>query len=206
MQTRRTNSFLMLAHIILIVASNILVQYPFAFLGFQTTWGALSYPLIFILTDLTIRFLGKTTARKIVFAAMGPGLIFSYLLSNLYLHGHVWLYNPIALRIALASFLAYLAGQLLDIAVFQKLRQQQRWWVAPSVASVIGNFVDTYVFFFIAFYHGADTFMSIHWPAIARVDLAFKLLISLGSFIPLYGVILRWILRKQDTRLASAAT
>ncbi|KTC86883.1 7-cyano-7-deazaguanine/7-aminomethyl-7-deazaguanine transporter [Legionella brunensis] len=197
--------FLIFAHIGIIGLSNTLVQYPFTFLGFQTTWGAFSYPLIFIFTDLTTRLLGQQVARRVVYAAMLPGLFCSYFISNAYAHNDLWAYNPVALRIALASVSAYVVGQLLDIIVFQKLRRQQKWWVAPSVSNIFGNFFDTYCFFFIAFYHSSNIFLSNNWVEIATVDLIFKLGISLISFVPLYGLILRLILQGNSVKMASVS-
>lgn len=101
------------------------------------------------------------------------------------------------MRIAIASFCAYVLGQLLDISIFQRLRQRPQWWLAPSVSTVFGNLFDTYCFFFIAFYQSANVFLSAHWLEIATVDLIFKVLISLFSFVPLYGLILRSILRNK---------
>lgn len=187
------------AHVIIICLSNILVQYPFTLFGFQTTWGAFSYPIIFILTDLTTRILGQQRARKIILIAMLPGLIGSCLISN-YSHQGVFLaVDLLALRIAVASLLAYLVGQLLDIFIFQKLREQARWWVAPSVSNVFGNFIDTFCFFFIAFYQSSHLVLGSHWVEIATVDLIFKIGISLLTVVPLYGVILQYIYRQKPS-------
>ncbi|CDZ76098.1 Inner membrane protein YhhQ [Legionella massiliensis] len=190
--------WLALAHILLICLSNTLVQYPFVLFGFHTTWGAFSYPLIFILTDLTTRLFGQEKARKIIFLAMFPGLICSYLISNFFSYGNVFVANVFALRIALASFCAYVLGQLLDIIVFQRLRENSKWWVAPSVSNIFGNLLDTYVFFFTAFYQCSNAFLSAHWPEIAMIDLLFKISISLLTFVPLYGIVLQLILRKKE--------
>ncbi|HHF7346446.1 TPA: 7-cyano-7-deazaguanine/7-aminomethyl-7-deazaguanine transporter [Legionella feeleii] len=198
------NNWLVLAHVVIICLSNTLVQYPFVLWGFRTTWGAFSYPLIFILTDLTTRLLGPESARKTIFAAMIPGLLSSYLISNWYAHGVLLAYNNLVLRIAFASFCAYVAGQLLDITVFQRLRQQAKWWVAPAVSTIFGNLFDTYCFFFIAFYQSGNAFLSTHWLEIATVDLIFKLLISLISFVPLYGLILKLILRSKSRAMVNA--
>lgn len=190
--------WLAFTHILLICLSNTLVQYPFVIFGFHTTWGAFSYPLIFILTDLTTRLFGQELARKIIFVAMFPGLICSYLISNFFSYGSLFATNTLALRIAVASFCAYVLGQLLDIIVFQRLRQNAKWWVAPSVSNVFGNILDTYVFFFIAFYQSSNPFLSTHWPEIAMVDLLFKISIGLLTFVPLYGIILQLILRTKE--------
>lgn len=187
---------LVLAHIVIICLSNTLVQYPFTVFGLHTTWGAFSYPLIFVLTDLSTRLSGQQQARQIIFIAMLPALLCSYLISNYYAENHWLAYNSVVLRIALASFCAYLVGQLLDITIFQGLRRLKQWWVAPAVSNIFGNIFDTYCFFFIAFYQGENAFLSAHWTELARVDLVVKLLIGLLSFVPLYGLILKRILRQ----------
>lgn len=177
--------WLVLTHVLIICLSNVLVLYPFELFGFKTTWGAFVYPFIFILTDLITRLAGQKKARKIILIAMLPGLISSYLISNY-------------LRIAFASFCAYVLGQLLDITIFQKLRSDKNWWVAPSISTAVGNFFDTYVFFFVAFYHGSNAFLSANWLEIATFDLVFKLSLSLLTFVPLYGIILQLITVKTE--------
>lgn len=194
---RRITGFLVVAHMTIICLSNILVQIPVSVVGLRTTCGAFSYPLVFILTDLTTRFLSARIARRVVYIAMLPGLIASFLISNWFEYGYLWAYNTMAMRIALASFSAYVVGQLIDIVFFQKLRQQKQWWVAPTVATIFGNFLDTYCFFFVAFYQCNNPYLSAHWVEIATVDLGFKLLISLVSFIPFYGFLLKWASRHQ---------
>lgn len=189
--------WIVFAHVTIIALSNTLVQFPFICFGYRTTYGAFSYPLIFILTDLSTRLLGQEKARKIVLLAMLPGLICSFFISNYCNQSEFFAFNTVSMRVALASLAAYVLGQLLDITIFQKLRQQQPWWIAPSVSNVFGNLFDTFCFFFIAFYHSNNLFMSAHWFEIATVDLLFKITISLLTFVPLYGITLQWILRNQ---------
>ncbi len=186
---------LAILHILIIAASNILVRYPFVLFGFHTTLGAFTYPLIFIITDLTVRILGRNEARKTIFRAMLPGFIISYVLSSLFSNNSLLELNIIALRIAFGSFTAYVFGQLLDVTIFQKLRNNTEWWVAPLCSSVIGNIFDTYIFFSIAFYKSSDYFMATHWPEIALVDLGFKLIISIIFFLPIYGAVLNFLLK-----------
>ena len=180
---------LSIAHIFLLTISNILVQYPFSFFGYHTTWGAFSYPAIFILTDLTTRLLGAHIARKIIFRSMFPGLIISYFLASYIEGGHITL-HIIPLRIAFACFTAYAIGQLLDIFVFQRYRNNSSWWLAPALSTTAGNLIDTLLFFSIAFYHSTHPFLNQHWPEIAVVDMVFKVIISLIAFVPLYRFIL----------------
>jgi queuosine precursor transporter len=201
---RRLTGFLVIAHMVIICVSNILVQIPISVFGLRTTWGAFSYPLIFVLTDLATRLLNAKIARKVVYMAMLPGLISSFFISNWFEYGYFFACNVMVMRIALASFSAYILGQLIDILFFVKLRQQKKWWVAPTVASIFGNFLDTYCFFFIAFYQGRNAYVSAHWMEIATVDLAFKLIISLVSFIPVYGLVLSWASRRQFNMAAMA--
>jgi len=199
----QANVFMLLiaTHVAIICISNILVQHPLVLFDFHTTWGAFSYPLVFIFTDLTTRIKGAPAARKIIFIAMVPGLTASLLIANWIEYGRLWVQNDLVMRIALAGFCAYLSGQLLDIYCFQKLREQTRWWVAPSVASIFGNCWDTYCFFFIAFYHSSMGFLAGHWLEIATVDLVFKLAISIVSFLPFYGLILAWVQRRESINL-----
>jgi uncharacterized integral membrane protein (TIGR00697 family) len=187
--------YLSLAHICVLTLSNVLVQYPFTVAGFHTTWGAFTYPFIFIITDLTTRMLGARQARRVIFKSLLPGLISSYGLACLFnTDNHAFFIFQIQpLRIALACSGAYIIGQLLDIFVFQRLNKNT-WWLGPACASSISNIVDTFVFFFLAFYHSSNAFLNQHWVDIACVDLVFKTLISFIAFIPLYGYILQQII------------
>ncbi|HPE61956.1 MAG TPA: 7-cyano-7-deazaguanine/7-aminomethyl-7-deazaguanine transporter [Thiolinea sp.] len=188
-------------HLFIIALSNYLVQIPVELFGFNTTWGAITFPFIFLATDLTVRLFGAATARRIIFTAMMPALLISYLLSVLFYEGRFqgWetlsSLNTFVGRIALASFLAYLIGQILDVQVFNRLRQSRAWWVAPACSSVIGGLIDTLVFFSIAFYRSTDAFMAANWPEIATVDYAIKLIVSLSLFVPAYGAIMGLVTR-----------
>lgn len=189
-------------HILVIAASNYLVQFPFTVFGIHSTWGALTFPFIFLTTDLTVRIFGAPLARKIIFWVMFPALAVSYVVSVLFSEGtwagwgNLWVANDFVARIALASFAAYVAGQLLDIQVFDRLRRLKSWWVAPSASTVIGNALDTLIFFALAFYASEDAFMAAHWPQIALVDYGFKILICTLFFLPAYGVLLRYLTAK----------
>jgi len=183
-------------HISLIIASNYLVQYPFELLGFHTTWGAFTFPLIFVATDLTVRLLGATAARRVILRVMLPALLASYVISVLFQNGaFVGLaalgeFNTFVFRIALASFVAYVLGQWLDIVVFQRLRNVPAWWVAPAASTTVATLLDTAVFFTLAFYRSSDPFMAEHWVEVATVDYFTKLLVSLLFLLPLYAVLL----------------
>ncbi|WP_370681876.1 7-cyano-7-deazaguanine/7-aminomethyl-7-deazaguanine transporter [Comamonas sp. GB3 AK4-5] len=206
-------SVLVAFHIAIVIASNYLVQLPINLLGFHSTWGAFSFPFIFLATDLTVRLIGKVPARRVITRAMLPALLASYVVSVLFHEGHFngWEalgdFNGFVFRIALASFAAYVLGQLLDIQVFDRIRQQSRnWWLAPVAASVFGQALDTVAFFAIAFWRSADPFMAAHWVEIAAVDYVIKLLVSLLLFVPAYGVMLAAIVRAMGQGAGPAVT
>ena len=188
-------------HIFIVIASNYLVQFPMQLFGWQTTWGAFSFPFIFLATDLTVRLLGKQPARRVIAYVMLPALLVSYMVSVLFQEGSfhgaesLLVLNTFVLRISLARFAAYAVGQLADIQVFDRLRQLKQWWIAPTASTVLGNLLDTFVFFAVAFWASSNAFMAEHWVEIAVVDYVIKILISLLLFIPLYGVLLNVLMR-----------
>jgi len=190
-----------LATTLIVLASNILVTVPFTPLGLQDdlTWGAFMFPLCYLVTDLTNRRYGKSMARRLVGIGFVLAVPASYLVTVLSL-------NPppleVALRIAAASGFAYLMGELLDIAVFKRLRQQS-WWHAPLAASLIGSALDTALFFTLAF--AGNEFMSQPvpfsllpgvqvslWQNLAIWDFAVKSLVALIALIP-YGALLNTV-------------
>lgn len=201
-QIRRALLLLVGFHILIICASNYLVQMPFQVFGLHTTWGAFSFPFVYLATDLTVRIFGQNNARKIIFKAMIPALVISYLMGVLFHQasfqgvGALAEFNSFVFRIAFASFAAYLVGQLMDITVFAKLRDTKSWWVAPAASTLVGNLIDTIVFFSIAFYASSDSFMAENWPEIASVDYGFKLIVSLCLFLPAYGILLKVLERR----------
>ncbi|HIF9322604.1 TPA: 7-cyano-7-deazaguanine/7-aminomethyl-7-deazaguanine transporter [Photobacterium damselae] len=204
-QKQKALGYLVLFHLLVIASSNYLVQLPFTVFGFHTTWGAFTFPFIFLATDLTVRILGAPMARKTVLMVMMPALVISYILSVLFFQGeyqglvHLGEFNLFVARIAIASFMAYLLGQILDVSVFNRLRQLKQWWIAPTCSTIFGNAIDTLAFFSIAFYQSPDAFMAANWTEIALVDYSFKLIISLGLFVPMYGVLLNYLVRKLTT-------
>lgn len=189
-------------HILILASSNYLVQLPFTIFGLHTTWGAFSFPFVFLATDLTVRLYGAAFARRIILTVMLPALLVSYVASVLFYQGSFQGLEKLAqldtfvARIALASFAAYVVGQVLDVIVFNKLRQAKAWWIAPALSTVVGNAIDTLVFFAIAFYQSSDAFMAANWVEIATVDYGFKLIISLCMFVPLYGILLNKLTQK----------
>ena len=208
---RRALALLISFHIAIIIASNYLVQLPITLFGYHTTWGAFSFPLIFLATDLTVRLLGKQAARRVIARVMLPALVASYVVSVVFQEGSyrgidaLLSFNDFVLRISLASFVAYVIGQLLDIQVFDRLRRIKAWWIAPSLSTVLGNLADTFAFFSVAFWHSSNPFMAEHWVEIATVDYAIKLLISMLLFLPLYGVLLRTLMNRLGGPATSAA-
>ncbi|WP_395502288.1 7-cyano-7-deazaguanine/7-aminomethyl-7-deazaguanine transporter [Ectopseudomonas mendocina] len=197
-------------HILIIIASNYLVQLPITLFGWHTTWGAFSFPFIFLATDLTVRLIGKHAARVVIARVMLPALVASYVVSVLFHEGlfgglaTLGEFNLFVFRIAVASFLAYAFGQLLDIQVFDRLRKMRQWWVAPTASTIFGNLLDTFLFFSVAFWRSDDPFMAANWVEIATVDYVIKLAISLILFVPLYGMLLSAIVRALPQRTATA--
>ncbi|MCU5771245.1 7-cyano-7-deazaguanine/7-aminomethyl-7-deazaguanine transporter [Erwiniaceae bacterium BAC15a-03b] len=198
--------WLSLFHLLVITSSNYLVQLPISIFGLHTTWGAFSFPFIFLATDLTVRIFGAPLARRIILLVMVPALFISYALSSLYFQGE-WQgfaalreVNLFVARIACASFMAYALGQILDVHVFNRLRRNARWWIAPAAAMFLGNISDTLAFFFIAFYKSPDPFMAQNWMEIALVDYSFKVLICMVFFLPAYGVLLNAALKRLAER------
>ena len=206
-QQRKALFWLVLFHIAVIASSNYLVQFPFTVVlpnGFEvhSTWGALTFPFIFLATDLTVRIFGQRLARRIIFFVMLPALALSYALSVLFQNGAWTGWSALAVfvlpvfRIAVASCSAYAFGQLLDIFVFNKLRQLKSWWIAPTASTFVGNALDTLLFFGIAFAGSDDAFMAANWGHIAFVDYLFKLAVCCGLFVPAYGVALNFLTKK----------
>lgn len=214
-QKRRSLLLLALFHIFIITISNYLVQIafeipvPFTDSRIPTTWGTFTFPFIFLATDLTVRVFGASLARKIILAVMFPALIVSYVISVIFFEGQfqgfttLAEFNTFVFRIALASFAGYVVGQLMDIFVFNRLRQGKTWWLAPASSTIFGSLIDTFVFFAVAFYKSSDEYMAEHWFTIGTVDYAFKLFVSLLLFLPLYGVLLNLLIKKLNLAIKS---
>jgi uncharacterized PurR-regulated membrane protein YhhQ (DUF165 family) len=156
----------LIAMTVVVTASNWLVQFP---INDVLTWGAITYPFSFLITDLTTRLQGPEQARRVVWVGFALAVLLS-----------IWLATP---RIALASGAAFLAGQLLDIQLFQRLRAGS-WWRAPLVSSTMGSIVDTALFFTLAF---AGT--GLPWVTLALGDLAVKLLLAVLALAPFRAVL-----------------
>jgi len=163
-------SFLMGA---VVLTSNYLVQFPFQFLGLDEilTYGAFSYPIAFLITDLANRSYGKIVARKIVYIGFVVGILSTILLSSNFL-------DLISIRIAIGSGVAFISAQLLDVQIFDKLRKK-KWFIAPLVSSFFGSVVDTFLFFSISFYG-----TGINWITLSVGDLVVKIIVALIMLIP----------------------
>ncbi len=163
-------SFLMGA---VVLASNYLVQFPIKHYGLEEilTYGAFSYPIAFLITDLANRSFGKIVARKIVYIGFVIGISFTLLFSTNFT-------DLISIRIAIGSGTAFLVAQLLDVQIFDKLRQKE-WFVAPLTSSLIGSTIDTFIFFSISFYG-----TGIPWITLSLGDLSVKIFVALMMLIP----------------------
>ena len=158
---------------VVVLSSNFLVQFPVNHYGLNEvlTYGAFSYPIAFLITDLANRTYGKIIARKIVYFGFLIGIIFTLFFSTNFA-------DLISIRIAIGSGSAFLVAQLLDVQIFDKLRTNS-WYVAPLVSSSIGSVVDTFLFFSIAFVGTA-----VPWVTLSLGDLAVKLVVALVMLVP----------------------
>jgi uncharacterized integral membrane protein (TIGR00697 family) len=158
---------------VVVLASNYLVQFPIEYYGLEEilTYGAFSYPVAFLITDLANRSYGKIIARKIVYIGFIIGIVFTLFFSTNF-------EDLISVRIAIGSGTAFLVAQLLDVQIFDQLRKK-KWFVAPLTSSLIGSIVDTFLFFSISFYA-----TSIPWVTLSLGDLAVKVLVALLMLIP----------------------
>ena len=167
--------FLLLSLImgVVVLASNYLVQFPINYygLGEILTYGAFSYPIAFLITDLANRFYGKLIARKIVYIGFVIGIIFTLFFSTNF-------EDLISIRIAIGSGVAFLVAQLIDVQIFDQLRKK-KWFVAPLTSSLIGSTIDTFLFFSISFYA-----TGIPWITLSLGDLSVKILVALIMLIP----------------------
>ena len=158
---------------VIVLASNYLVQFPVKYLGLDNllTYGAFSYPIAFLITDLANRSYGKIVARKIVYFGFSIGIMFTLFFSTNFS-------DLISIRIAIGSGIAFITAQLLDVQIFDRLRKKH-WYVAPLSSSLIGSTVDTFLFFSISFYG-----TGIPWVTLSLGDLAVKIFIALLMLIP----------------------
>ena len=167
--------FILLSFImgVVVLTSNYLVQFPINYYGLEEilTYGAFSYPVAFLITDLANRSYGKVVARKIVYVGFIIGIVFTLFFSTNFA-------DLISVRIAIGSGTAFMVAQLLDIQIFDYLRKK-KWFVAPLTSSLIGSTVDTFLFFSISFYA-----TGIPWVTLSLGDLAVKIFVALAMLIP----------------------
>ena len=158
---------------VVVLVSNYLVQFPIQYFGLKEilTYGALSYPVAFLITDLANRSYGKKVARKIVYLGFIIGIVFTFFFTTNYA-------DLISVRIAIGSGTAFMISQLLDVKIFDQLRKK-KWFVAPLTSSLIGSTVDTFLFFSISFYA-----TGIPWITLSLGDLTVKIVVALSMLIP----------------------
>ena len=158
---------------VVVLSSNYLVQFPIKYYGLEEilTYGAFTYPIAFLITDLANRSYGKFIARKIVYIGFAIGVSFTLLFSTNFT-------DLISVRIAIGSGTAFLVAQLIDVQIFDKLRKKS-WFVAPLTSSFIGSTVDTFLFFSISFYG-----TGIPWITLSLGDLMVKIFVALIMLIP----------------------
>jgi len=167
--------FILLSFImgVVVLSSNYLVQFPVNYYGLSEilTYGAFSYPIAFLITDLANRSFGKSAAKQIVYFGFVIGIAFTILFSTNFA-------DYISIRIAIGSGLAFLTAQLLDVQIFDRLRKRE-WFVAPLFSSLIGSTFDTFLFFSISFYG-----TGVPWVTLSLGDLSVKILVALIMLIP----------------------
>ena len=158
---------------VVVLSSNYLVQYPVNYYGLNEilTYGAFSYPIAFLITDLANRSYGKIVARKIVYFGFVLGIGFTVLFSTDFA-------DFISIRIAIGSGVAFLTAQLFDVQIFDRLRKKE-WFVAPLTSSMIGSTIDTFLFFSISFYG-----TGVPWVTLSIGDLIVKIIVALIMLIP----------------------
>ncbi len=167
--------FLLLSFLmgVIVLVSNYLVQFPIKYYGFEEilTYGAFSYPIAFLITDLANRSYGKAAAKKIVYFGFTLGILFTFFFSTNFS-------DLISIRIAIGSGTAFIIAQLLDVQIFDKLRRK-KWFVAPLISSFVGSTFDTFIFFSISFYG-----TGMPWISLSLGDLSVKILVALLMLIP----------------------
>ena len=184
--------YLVFLQIFIITVSNFLVSIPLEIYGFKLTWSAFSFPLVVLAIDLTIRVLGKSIARATITLSYPLAIISSIVV--LLIEGST---ESVAFRIGFASATAYGVSTLLDVYLFQIIRERYNaWWIAPSISTIFANIIDTYVFFFSAFSNSSDQYMADNWLEISATQSLIKIIIGLLFFLPFYGVLLNFILKK----------
>ena len=194
---KQKNLFILLLAImgLVIISSNYLVQFPVNSFGLENilTYGAFTYPISFLVTDIANRAFGKFVAKKVVYFGFLMGVSLTLLVSTNFS-------DIISIRIAFGSGIAFLTAQLIDINIFDRLRRNKSWYIAPLISSTIGSVIDTFLFFIISFY-GTQT----PWLTLSLGDLSVKLLIALLMLIPFRVLIMyvKELTHKKNIRYAN---
>ena len=159
---------------LVVIISNYLVQFPINYLNLQEvlTYGAFSYPVTFLITDLANRAYGKKVAKNIVYLGFVVGVVLTFTISTNF-------NDLISIRIAIGSGLAFLVAQSIDINIFDRLRKNKIWYIAPLTSSLIGSAIDTLLFFLISFYN-----TGVVWISLAFGDFVVKTIIALIMLVP----------------------
>jgi uncharacterized integral membrane protein (TIGR00697 family) len=198
-----------LAMATVVVASNILVQF---LLGDWLTWGAFTYPIAFLITDVMNRVYGVAAARRVVFAGFAVGILCSLIGTQIMMQGDGYTFQAVTLRVAIGSGTAFLVAQLLDVQIFDRLRSGA-WWRAPLASTLIGSALDTFLFFSIAFsatFNGLETANIPNWAqgavpllgsgpelplwaSLAVADWMVKLVLALISLAPFRMLVLYFV-------------
>ena len=187
---------LMLLHIVIIAIGNYIVQFKIDVFGHPLALAAFTFPLVVVLTDLTVRLLGKQTGRAVITLAFIPAVVVSMIVVKV---GGAP--DSVAIRIGLGSGVAYFLSNLLDVYVFQYFREKySTWWIAPALSSIVSTFLDTYVFFFTAFAYGANEFMAANWHIVATNNSISKVIVSLLVILPAYGLLLNHLQHKMENK------
>jgi hypothetical protein len=188
---------LVIFHTFIIALSNYLVTIKFELWDIKLTWAAFTFPLVVVATDLTIRLINKENARAIVNMAFIPAII-----ASIFVISAGGAPESVAIRVGIASGCAYLLSSLLDVYVFQKVRERwTAWFWAPALAAIFANVLDTFTFFAVAFYNSANEYMAANWYVIAMNQTGVKVVVSLLVILPLYGVLLNYMQKKLERNL-----
>ena len=200
---------LVILHTLFIAVSNYLVTIRFKlfpgadipFFGeFPLAAAAFTFPIVVVATDLTVRLLGKEAGRAVVAMAIIPAIVSSVLVL-------LALGDPHAYRVGVASGIAYAVGTMLDVYVFQYIREKytDNWWAAPAISTIAANIIDTYTFFFTAFAGSTDangklTWIGENWHVVAQNNTLTKIAVGLIVFLPAYGVLLSYLKNKASKK------
>ena len=185
---------LVILHTLVIAVSNYLVTIRFdlfpgaelpLFGSFPLAAAAFTFPIVVVATDLTVRLVGKQAGRAVVAMAIIPAIVASVLVL-------LALGDEHAYRVGIASGTAYAVGTMLDVYVFQHIREKytDAWWLAPAISTIAANIIDTYTFFAVAFNNSANEYMAANWVEIAGSQTVLKIAVGLVVFLPAYGLLL----------------